>query len=108
MKLGVLSVMGMYVRGYSEEKVFKYFKNFDTNNDGVLMRSEYEDKLLEEDVQMGMEQDKEYYSEITSLIFDKYDVDGSGGLDGEEWVNFAVDIYDYKDYEGAVKEEEDL
>ena len=40
----------------------------------------------------------EYYSEMTSLIFDKYDVDGDGGLGRQEWVDFAQDIYDYADY----------
>ena len=50
----------------------------------------------------------EYYSEMTSLIFDKYDLDGDSGLSKEEWVEFARDIYDYKDYEEEVGQQEDL
>ena len=30
-------------------------------------------------------EEMEYYAELTSLIYDKYDIDGDGGLTVQEW-----------------------
>lgn len=37
----------------------------------------------------------EYYADLTSLIYEKYDLDGDEGLSVQEWDEFAKDIYDY-------------
>lgn len=31
----------------------------------------------------------DYYAELTELIYEKYDGNGDGGLDGGEWREFA-------------------
>ena len=42
-----------------------------------------------------VEEDLEYYSELTSLLFEKYDSDGDNALNRNEWIYFSQDIYDY-------------
>lgn len=31
---------------------------------------------------------------MTELVYDRYDVDGDGGFDLEEWKEFSMDIWD--------------
>lgn len=40
---------------FSHNKVMGYFQDYDLNHDGYLARTEYEQKLSEEDAQNGME-----------------------------------------------------
>ena len=100
MKVGVVLGIVGGVLGYTHDKVMEYFHQFDTDHDLKLMRTEYELQLRGDDIELGMEQNIEYYTEITSLMFEKYDGDGDGGLDVPEWLNFATDIYDYTQEEG--------
>lgn len=50
--------------------------------------------LAQEDLENDLEYDREYYLELTELLYDRYDLNQDEALSLDEWQNFANDILD--------------
>jgi hypothetical protein len=45
------------------------------------MRTEYESQLQKDDKSNNIEENMEYYADLTQLLYEKYDINEDGGLD---------------------------
>lgn len=71
--------------GPSEQAMRAAFKAFDVNDDnGRITRDEIQRVLASADV--GKSWSKEVCEQVTEEIFERYDSDGDGSLDFEEWL----------------------